>query len=831
MLGKLKLGAKFTLLLTMVFLMTVVLSGVLLWSRILPEAEDEVTTKAQILFRTMNSVRDYTSENIRHRLGHHLDLDAGSEFIRETVPGFAAKEVFKRFSDRPEYKSFRYKEAALNPTNRKDDLVDEFEKELVERFQQQPNLPELSNYRVWEGERLFYTAKPLKVKEQSCLQCHGHPSAAPKSLIRTYGNKNGFGWHLNEVVAAQIIYVPSNEVFNHARQVWVLIMGIFSAIFTVAILLINRLLKQTVIHPVKQLTAIARHLSSGTMTGTQLQAFDAPNISQVAQRADEPGQLARAFQRLAREVAAREQNLFQAVEERTAQLAETMKEAEAAKAKAEAANSTKSQFLSHMSHELRTPLNVILGFAQLMNRQGSLNDRQQEYLDTISRSGEHLLTLINDVLEISKIEAGKIALNQHNFDLQALLRSLYQMLRLKAESKGLQLNFELSRDLPPYICTDEIKLRQVLLNLLGNAIKFTRSGTITLRASAGNFRVEEAANSADEQKSGPVFLVPTSLIFEVRDTGVGIAADELKNLFEPFVQAEAGRHSQEGTGLGLPISQEFVRLMGGEIAVKSQLGVGTTFTFSIAIQVVKAGAIPTPSARQVIGLEGGQPQYRILIVEDKPENRQFLRELLVPIGFEVREANNGREAIALHSSWWPHLIWMDLQMPIVDGYEATRQIRAREMGEEREEFLNSTISPPCKTAIVALSGSAFEEDRIKALSVGCDDFVRKPVRAETIWEKMAECLGVRYIYAQETEEKIAKQRENLPAQSLNSADLMVMPADWIEQLHQAALKVNAKEILQLIEQIPPSSDRLAQSLTHLVNNFGFKEIVTLTQSL
>jgi len=464
-----------------------------------------------------------------------------------------------------------------------------------------------------------------------------------------------------------------------------------------------------------------------------------------------------------------------------------------AKEAAEVANHAKTQFLSHMSHELRTPLSVILGFTQLLTHSRKLDPKQQEYLDTISRSGEHLLALINDVLEMSKIEADRIALNEQDFNLHHLLDGLQQMFQFRATSKGLKFSVERSPDLPEGIRTDESKLRQVLVNLIGNAIKFTQTGSVTLRVSF------------------PCSLLPApcSLQFAVEDTGVGIAPAEMDRLFDPFVQAEAGISSQEGTGLGLPISRKFVQLMGGNITVESRLGEGSCFEFYIPAENTAADVMPSPTtSRQVIGLAAGQPTYRILIVEDKLSNRQLLLELLQPVGFDVREAENGREAIAIWQSWQPHLIWMDLRMPVMDGYAATKQIK----------------SAPNAPIIIVLTGSAFEEERQIAVATGCDDFIRKPFRAEVLFEKMTEYLGVRYIYKEEEERDEAIDSTT----NLDASSLQVMPAEWIEQLRQAAICVNAKLLHQLIAQVPPESAPLASAIAHLVDRFQFEEIVALT---
>jgi PAS domain S-box-containing protein len=468
---------------------------------------------------------------------------------------------------------------------------------------------------------------------------------------------------------------------------------------------------------------------------------------------------------------------------------------------AEAANRAKSVFLSNMSHELRTPLNVILGFSQLMLRSGSLTDQHQDYLDTINRGGEHLLTLINDVLEMSKIEAGRVSFTPVDLDLHKLLAWVQQMFRLKAQAKGLELLLEKDPDLPQFIHADESKLRQVLVNLVGNAVKFTERGAIALRAK-------------------PIQLTPLILQFEVEDTGPGIAPDDLSQLFQPFVQTASGQQSQEGTGLGLAISQKFVQLMGGEITVSSALGMGALFRFTIQAQAAAGAAQSRDSDRpRVIGLAPDQPTYRILIVEDKAPNRQILHELLEPVGFEVQEAIHGLEALEICDRWQPHLVWMDIRMPVMDGYQATQLIRAASQQAQRPAPI-----------IIAVTGSVFEEDRKVAIALGCSDFVRKPFQVEVIFEKMAEYLGVRYRYEHTNAAAAAPAPGSPPAlraADLRAADLHTMPADWRDAVHQAASRANTQQLLHLIAQIPPQQQPLISGLTQLVNDFCFEEIVAL----
>ncbi|WP_264322751.1 response regulator [Zarconia navalis] len=486
----------------------------------------------------------------------------------------------------------------------------------------------------------------------------------------------------------------------------------------------------------------------------------------------------------------------------------TLNALQKAKEDAESANQSKSQFLANMSHELRTPLNAILGFTQVMTRDSSLNSQQQDHLRIINRSGEHLLGLINDVLEMSKIEAGRLSFNPSRFDLHVEIETLVEMLQLKARSKNLELICDRAADLPRYIQTDEGKLRQVLVNLLGNAIKFTRSGSVTLRV----LPIPDLDGQLDRSDG-------RMIQFEIEDTGPGIDCNEMHCLFEAFGQTTLGQKSQEGTGLGLPISQQFVKLMGGEIQVESCVGRGTIFRFAIPITLAKSSDLPKrPSTRQVIGLAANQPNYRILAVDDRSANRKLLVQILSPLGFQVREAANGEEAVQVWEEWEPHLIWMDIRMPVMDGYQASQTIRAHIKGQT--------------TVIIALTASAFEENRSLVLSVGCDDFVRKPFEEKILYEKMAQHLGVKYIYADEapSDEPSPHASEEVTV-SVLQGHLEKMPRSWIDRLHQAATQVDAQLVLELLPQVPPDGEVLAKTLEEWVENFRFDRAIELTQSL
>jgi signal transduction histidine kinase/FixJ family two-component response regulator len=483
-----------------------------------------------------------------------------------------------------------------------------------------------------------------------------------------------------------------------------------------------------------------------------------------------------------------------------------------AKEAAEAANRAKSSFLANMSHELRTPLNAILGFAQLMARDRGLSAQQRENLEIIGSSGEHLLDLINDVLEMSKIEAGRATLQPQGFDLHRLLDGLEHMFRLRARDKGLSLTFDRAPGVPQYARTDEGKLRQVLTNLLGNAVKFTDEGGVTLRVGTE----DEGRETKD--------VVPghSSLVFEIEDTGPGIALEELEDVFDPFVQA-ASRREQPGTGLGLSISRQFARLMRGELTAHSQLGVGSIFKFSVQVEVVDEAEATTSLSqpkRRVVGLEPGQPVYRLLVIEDHVSSRKLLVNLLTaiglpPLGFEVREAASGQEGLQVWESWQPHLIWMDLRLPVMDGYEVTRRIKATARGQS--------------TVVIALTASAFEQDRASILAEGCDDFVRKPFLEQDIFDMLARHLGVRFVYEEMEIGDKDRDREGVWDVEALAGELSAVELDsaWVDALRRAAVQLDGDVVLGFLDALRQQNAPLAGALASLVRDFRFDVILDL----
>jgi PAS domain S-box-containing protein len=496
-----------------------------------------------------------------------------------------------------------------------------------------------------------------------------------------------------------------------------------------------------------------------------------------------------------------------------------------AKEAAETASRAKSTFLANMSHELRTPLTAILGFTQLISHDRNLTKLQQEYLDVINRNGEYLLQLINDVLSISKIEAGRVSLEEHSFDLFALLDTLEGIFRLQAETKGLRFICDRCPPLPQFIHTDERKLRQILTNLLDNAIKFTQTGHVTLRVSSP----PPPAPSLPLCPSPPPS--PTHLTFAIQDTGVGIATDELHTIFDAFVQSESGRKSLHGTGLGLAISRHFVQLMGGEITVNSQVNQGTLFQVHLPLKPASPSLVQSNLAPQrIVKLAPDQPIYRVLVADDTEANRHLLVQLLSAVGFEVREACDGQEALEQWFRFSPHLMWIDMRMPVMDGFETVRQIRQHER--------NSLTS----TKIIAITAAVFEEEQQRMRAVGCDQVISKPCAGSVIFDTMAQHLGVQYLYEERLKnnavrqekavsqgKKLSTRRSGLEVKDTVQSALAGMSAEWVAQLNHAARRANEREIFQLLEAIPDSRQALKEAIVHLIQNFQLDQLIQLTQ--
>ncbi len=463
-----------------------------------------------------------------------------------------------------------------------------------------------------------------------------------------------------------------------------------------------------------------------------------------------------------------------------------------AKQKAETANQAKSIFLANMSHELRTPLSAVLGFSDLMARDPETNQKQSENLSVIKRSGQHLLGLINDVLDMSKIEAGHTELEPEPGDLHYLLDDISNIFSLRAETNNLAFHLERHTDLPQYVTLDVGKLRQVLINLLGNAVKFTGTGSVTLRA---------YANTLSDHN--------WRLHFEIEDTGPGIPAKERVTIFDPFAQTGHSPDKHKGTGLGLAISRQFIQLMGGDITMKSTLGEGSLFRFEIPAEA--SDEAPTSQIEQrVVGLAANEPEWRILIVEDEADNRLLLRRLLESVGFHNRIAVNGEEAIEQFKDWQPHLIWMDMRMPVMDGYEATRRIR---------ELPNSK-----EVKILALTASAFKEQEEEMLTAGCNAVFYKPYSESDIFNAMAEHLSLQYVY-EEDSDLIHQQSLS----GLELKDLQNLPDEWLDEFLTAARTGDTKEMLSLTNALDAEYAETKAKLDHCINDFQLQYLIKILE--
>ncbi|MBE7471393.1 MAG: response regulator [Anaerolineales bacterium] len=642
--------------------------------------------------------------------------------------------------------------------------------------------------------------------------------------------------------------LPEDEVLGPVKTLGALTGGV-ALLVTVVVALLAHRLAGNFTRPIIRLTHVAEQISQKDMpqlveslgrvaAGEVTAHFDLSVEPVKVHSEDEVGQLEVAFNRMAT-----------SLREAHARLLKTQEQLRLQKEAAEAANRAKSTFLANMSHELRTPLNGIMGYAQIL-KQRHLDADLVKGLNIIQQSGEHLLTLINDILDLAKVEAGKVELNPAPLYLPAFLRDIADIIRARAKAKGLSLVYETLSPLPDTVLADEKRLRQVLLNLLGNAVKFTDSGTVTLRVSARPETGDERREPDDDQPapqggfalSGPPSPV-TWFRFEVADTGPGIAPDQMERIFQPFEQAGEVSRQVEGTGLGLTISRQLVRLMGSELHVESppsipsrgeereaKGGPGSAFWFEVALPVTEVtlavDSRHTPP-RLVAGYKG--PQRKVLVVDDITSNREVLVDLLAPLGFEVVEAADGQEAVALAQQIQPDLILMDQRMPGLDGLAAARQMRQMPHLQ--------------RTPLISISASVTEADQTLSQEAGYDAFLPKPIywpRLATLLEKY---LNLEWEYEEQRRrgaEAQGGEEVGTPGESFTSAPLpprspaalIPPPPEELTALYEVArlgsirrIRDKAAELEKLGEQFVP----FARKLRELAQGYQDKAILALIE--
>ncbi|NGZ06285.1 MAG: transporter substrate-binding domain-containing protein [Magnetococcales bacterium] len=462
-----------------------------------------------------------------------------------------------------------------------------------------------------------------------------------------------------------------------------------------------------------------------------------------------------------------------------------------AKEAAEAASQAKSLFLANMSHEFRTPLHAILGFNRLLLCDVEVTARQKEYLEVIQASASHLLTLIQDVLEMSRIEAGRMELHLKVVDLKKILTDVADMMRIRAEEKGLMFHVKHDADLPHDAQTDGSKLRQVLINLLSNAIKFTEKGTVTLRAGLGR----------DIDMDGP-----RELWCEVEDSGVGIPAEALEKIFEPFTQISHSPGSGEGTGLGLTITRHYLRLLGGDVEVTSSPGHGSIFRCRVPIVCLGGTAVRDLERAevQIIGLEEGERIPRILVVDDLPAGRLMLRRLMEAIGCQVEEAVNGQQAVERFLEWHPDLIWMDMRMPVMDGYQATRQIKSDPQGRQ--------------IPVIAVTASVLGQDMQEIQKAGCDDFLGKPFQESDIYHRMVKHLPLRYRY-QQKDKRVDQAIAQILSWEVFRETFTALPPELCADWRQAVALLQMDQMSCSAQAMQAHDPKLAEGLLELIDHY------------